>query len=94
MTYSYPFKEATAQTKFAVWKKGAAIPDYDQNVWRRDLCGHAIKYSEHGDETNSGWEIDHKKPTAKGGGHGLSNLQPLWWKHNRQKSDTYPWQCP
>ena len=94
MAYSYPYSDASEETKIAVWKKGSVIQEYDQNVWRRDVCSHAIKYSEHGEATEFGWEIDHIKPEARGGSDDLINLQPLWWHHNRQKSDTYPWQCP
>ena len=36
------------------------------------------------------WEIDHIKSVAKGDGDELDNLQPLYWKTNRQKGDTWP----
>lgn len=67
---------------------------YHPAVWRRDACGHAMRYTDHGN-TNSefGWEIDHIYPEARGGKTVLGNLQPLYWKTNRQKSDTYPWSC-
>ncbi|MGC2237088.1 MAG: HNH endonuclease signature motif containing protein [Pyrinomonadaceae bacterium] len=53
-----------------------------------------MRYTDHGN-TNSefGWEIDHIYPEARGGKTVLGNLQPLYWKTNRQKSDTYPWSC-
>lgn len=54
-----------------------------------------MKWSEHGNRLSEyGWEIDHIKPVARGGGDELSNLQPLNWKNNAAKSDTYPWSCP
>ena len=34
-----------------------------------------------------GWEIDHRKPVAKGGGDELLNLQPLQWGNNLAKAD-------
>ncbi|MEQ9444395.1 MAG: HNH endonuclease signature motif containing protein [Rhodospirillaceae bacterium] len=91
MTYRY--QDADEALKRSVFNKGKVIPDYDNSVWRRDKCGHAIKYSEHGKQGKFGWEIDHVKPVAKGGSDELSNLQPLWWTTNREKGDTYPWNC-
>ena len=94
MPYTYPFADAPEQIKKIVWAKGTAIPDYNADLWRRDICGHAMKFTDHGD-TNSeyGWEIDHIKPTSLGGTDDLSNLQPLYWENNRKKGDQYPWHC-
>lgn len=100
MNYSYPFKTTDEQTKLAIWIKGRPVPDkdgqsWDAKEWRYDICGKPMKYSEHGNtNSNVGWEIDHIKPTAKGGPNTLDNLQPLQWENNRTKGDTYPWSCP
>jgi hypothetical protein len=85
------FAQTTVGT---VWRKGREIPNYDPNVWRYDMCGKPMKFSEYGN-TNSehGWEVDHIKPVTKGGTDDLSNLQPLQWENNRRKGDTYPWNC-
>jgi 5-methylcytosine-specific restriction endonuclease McrA len=95
MAYTYPFKGADEQTKRTVWEKGTVISQFDPALWRRDICGNAMKYSEHGN-TNSeyGWELDHIKPIAKGGENTFDNLQPLQWQNNRTKADNYPWSCP
>jgi 5-methylcytosine-specific restriction endonuclease McrA len=92
--YVYPFTDADEETKKAVWNKGQPIPGYNSAEWRRDVCGHAIRYSDHAN-TNSeyGWEIDHIFPRAKGGRTTLDNLQPLFWQTNRRKGDNYPWSC-
>lgn len=94
MSYKYPFQQTDEPTKLQVWSKGKEIAGYDSRIWRHDVCGAVMKYSEHGN-TNSdhGWEIDHKHPTALGGKNTWDNLQPLNWKNNRAKSDRYPWTC-
>jgi 5-methylcytosine-specific restriction endonuclease McrA len=80
------------QTKLAVWNRGKTVPGRDPSKTRKDLCGAWIDWDKHGDtsEDGSGWEIDHIKPVAKGGGDELSNLQPLQWQNNRKKGDDYP----
>lgn len=76
-----------------VWQKGRVIPNYDLGTWRYDICGNPIKYQDYGKiESKHGWEIDHIKPVARGGGDDLNNLQPLQWEKNREKGDSYPWQ--
>jgi hypothetical protein len=71
---------------------------YNENeVWRQtfggatsgiDACERRIERSAYGN-TNSqvGWQVDHIKPTSAGGTDALSNLQPLHWKSNQEKSD-------
>ena len=94
MAYTYPFKGTDEATKLKVWAKGKPIANYDEKVWRHDVCGKVMKYSEHGNtDSEYGWEIDHIKPTAKEGPNTWDNLQPLNWKVNRSKGDTYPWNC-
>lgn len=85
-----PFADPIVQ---AVWLKATPIASVDKNTNRKDICGKEIRLLEYGRQTPYGWEIDHKKPVAKGGGDELENLQPLYWETNREKTDTYPWSC-
>jgi len=91
--YSYPFQETDEKTKRAVWAKGRVIPGYEPSVWRHDACGAVMRYSQHGEEGEHGWEIDHIYPRSKGGKAEISNLQPLYWRNNRRKGDQFPWSC-
>ena len=71
-----------------VWGKGAIVPGYDPNVWRKDQCGAWIGRTQYGNRNSEqGWEIDHIKPEADGGGDELSNLRPLQWQNNASKQD-------
>lgn len=83
-----------AQTIAQVWNKAQAVSGNDPAVYRKDACGAWIARSQYGRTTEYGWEIDHMKPVAKGGTDDLANLQPLHWKNNRHKGDSYPnWSC-
>ena len=75
-----------------VWHKGRKIGGFDANVWRHDICGRPMRFSDYGNINSSfGWEVDHVKSVAKGGTDNLSNLKPLQWENNRDKDDTFPW---
>lgn len=84
----------TDHEKLAVWQKGTQIQGYDSSIWRRDICGHAMNYSEHGNRNSEyGWEIDHIRAVANGGSDNLENLQPLFWANNAAKGDSINWRC-
>jgi 5-methylcytosine-specific restriction endonuclease McrA len=94
MAYLYPFTKVDEETKRAVWEKGRKIQDFDPKDWRYDICGTPMHYADHGNrDAKYGWEIDHIKPTSRGGTDDLSNLQPLQWENNQRKGDQFPWSC-
>lgn len=68
-----------------VWEKGKVVANNDPSKWRKDECGAWIARNKHGDRNSQyGWEIDHISP---GGKDILSNLRPLQWENNVDKSD-------
>lgn len=69
-----------------VWEIGIVVLNYDKDVWRKDQCKAWIRRRQYGNrESQYGWEIDHIKPVAEGGGDELSNLRPLQWQNNASK---------
>lgn len=73
-----------------VWEKGAPIRGENPDVRRRDPYGNPIYKPSFGKQGDQSWEIDHIKPTSKGGSDHLKNLQPLQTETNREKADKYP----
>lgn len=68
-----------------VWEKGKIVSEYNKNEYKKDQCDAWIKRIEYGNRSSSfGWEIDHISP---GGEDVLSNLRPLQWENNVDKSD-------
>ena len=60
---------------------------FEPNNFRKDRCGAWIQWSQYDNRntsTNFGWEIDHIDTSD---GDELTNLQPLQWKNNVDKSD-------
>lgn len=85
--YGTPFNLSVIQ---AVWDKGRTIPGENPDMYRTDIYGTIIMRSEYGNtdaKYGLGWEIDHIQPVAHGGDDDLTNLQPLQWHNNRDKSD-------
>ena len=85
--FSFSFGSLGVSRQDAVWAKGRIVPGWNPNEWRMDVCGSWMRYSEYGQTTTFGWEQDHVDPS---GPDELWNLQPLYWRNNRRKSDKSP----
>ena len=77
-----------------VWQKAKIVSNNNPDIFRQDYAGAWIRrdlYRER--NTKYGWEIDHCKPTSKGGSDDPENLYPLHWRNNQKKGNDYPkWQ--
>ena len=74
----------------AAWEKGRPIRGKDREAWRKDARGNTIRHGSYGQHGQYGWDLDHKKPKAKGGTDDPRNIQPLHWEENLKKGDKYP----
>lgn len=74
--------------KLAVWSKGIPISGRDPDEWRMDEFGNTMRYLEHGQLTEYGWEKDHRVAAAIGGMDSLENKRPLHWRANRSLGGT------
>lgn len=69
--------------KIAAWNRASVVPGYDPGHARKDAFGSWIVWSEYGNRDSQwGWEIDHRTPTALGGSDRLNNLRALHWRNN------------
>lgn len=73
--------------KVASWQKATIVHGYDGSIYRKDTYGWWIAWSEYGQLTEYGWEIDHIYPASRGGSDDIGNLQALHWRVNRAKSN-------
>ncbi len=82
--FGRPFDNATVE---AVWQKARASDEH--RPFRLDAFGSLIWRPAYGNTISKfGWEIDHIKPVAEGGGDELENLRPLQWENNKARADT------
>ena len=71
------------------WNQTKTIRGKNPNLYRRDEEGNQIYKPSYGTDGEQGWEIDHRRPTAKGGTGSRRNLRVLQTNANREKGDKY-----
>jgi hypothetical protein len=49
-----------------VWNKAVIVPGWNPMLYRKDACGAVICRSAYGTIADTGWEIDHVIPVARG----------------------------
>lgn len=80
-----------------VWSRAEVVVGYDENEFRKDICGALIKKDLFGQKNSKlamAWEIAHIKPIEIGGEDSIYNLLALQWENNLHKKDNYPfWTC-
>lgn len=72
-----------------IWEKGRPIKGMDPNLYRKDIFGKTMYRHAYGKTSPMGWNVDHSKPTSKGGTDHLSNLQPMNSIENCKKGNKY-----
>ena len=82
---------ATKNQKEIAWNNAKPIKGKNPDVYRKDAYGNTIYKTSYGKQSDMGWEVDHKHPSAKGGSDNPRNLQALQWEENRAKNDKYPY---
>lgn len=71
-----------------VWNKWQSVSWNDQNKWRKDECWAWIWFDFYWNrDSKYGWEIDHITPQSNWWSDNLSNLRPLQWENNLNKSN-------
>jgi hypothetical protein len=73
--------------KDKVWNLAATIPGKNKDIYRKDPYGNQICYTSYGKNGLQSWNIDHIKPSSKGGSDYLRNLQALNSSINKSKGN-------
>jgi 5-methylcytosine-specific restriction endonuclease McrA len=71
------------------WNQARKVRGKNPNLYRRDEEGNEIYKPAFGTNGKKGWEVDHRKPKAKGGSDHRRNLRALQTGANRKKGDKY-----
>jgi 5-methylcytosine-specific restriction endonuclease McrA len=78
-------QKSTANKVFNLAKP---VAGKDPKLYRQDPYKNVMYKHSHGKSSPGGWDIDHIKPSARGGSDSIRNLQALNTTVNRSKGDT------
>ena len=79
------------QTLDQIFSKGQKIAGKNPDLYRIDTAGNEMYRYSYGKTSAMGWNVDHKRPVAKGGSDSMRNLQPMNSRENSRKGDKYPY---
>ena len=74
--------------KEAVWAKASKVRGKDPSMYRKDVYGNVCYKPSQGKDTKMGWNVDHKRPSSKGGSDSLRNLQLMQSSKNKSLGNT------
>lgn len=78
---------ARESKKDKAWDLAKKVRGKDPDKYRKDPYGSLMYHGSYGKNTDMGWELDHIKPTSRGGSSATRNLQALNVSVNRGKGD-------
>ena len=78
----------SAICKEKVWNTADTIKGKCPTKYRSDVYGNTLYNASYGKNTDMGWQIDHIKPSSRGGSDTLRNLQALNSNINMSKGNT------
>jgi 5-methylcytosine-specific restriction endonuclease McrA len=70
------------------WNNAKTIRGKNSDMYRQDPYGKKMYKYSYGKSSEMGWEVDHIKPSNKGGSDATRNLQALNTSVNRSKGDS------
>jgi hypothetical protein len=73
---------ADEERKLAAWNNVPSLFALGFVTEKRDCDGRIIRWSEYGSYSECGWQIDHIRPVALGGGDHHGNLRARHWRGN------------
>jgi 5-methylcytosine-specific restriction endonuclease McrA len=86
-----PKKQASygqKNTSNMVFKLAKPVAGKPSTEYRKDPYNNIMKKSEYGKSSKMGWDVDHIKPSSRGGSNNIRNLQALNSSVNRSKGNS------